>query len=129
MAAEKGRDLKDVHGLCRESSFIGRMDVRGDRNAVPGADVGEDAEGPFVADAREAVEARAIRLAVGALENQGQIELGAHLDEAVSNFVRHLFAFDGARASDDLERAAGGPVGMGHESVACGFCANFAKFG
>lgn len=57
LAAEEGRDLEDVNGLGSERSFVGRVDVSCDGNAVTGADVGENAEGLFVADAGETVDA------------------------------------------------------------------------
>ena len=101
-----------------QGALLGGVDIRGDGESKALADGGQDAEGLLVADAREAVDAGAIGLAVAALEDQGQGQRCAGLCEVFRNAEGHVFSLYGAGPGDDLEAVSGGPAGLGRRG--CG---------
>ena len=111
LPAEESGDLKHVHVGGGHGGLLGGVDVSGHGHAEALAHGGEDAQRFFVTDARKAVDARPVGLAVASFEDEGQVQLAAGLHEGLGNAEGHVLAFDGARARDDLEAVACGPSG------------------
>ena len=103
LSTEEGRDLQHVHKLRRQGRLMRLVNIRHGRDAQPLAHLAEDAERALIADAREGVNTRSIRLAIRPLEDIRDTQPGRDLRHTLRNAQRHLLALNHARAGQEEE--------------------------
>ena len=103
LAAQEGRDLKNVGHLSSHRCFVGQVNVCDDADTQLRLDAAEDLERLAVANAREGIESGAVGLAVAGLDVKGQSQLVAHALHLRGHRGRGLVIFHGARPCQNVQ--------------------------
>ena len=105
LAGEEGGDLEEVDDFGDGGGLVGLVDVGGDGEAGLGFDAFEDLQAFLDAGASEAGLGGAVGFVEGGFEDQGDVEPGADLDQAVGDDEGEVVGFHDAGAGDQGERA------------------------
>ena len=106
LAAEEGGRLEHVDCGGDSRHFSLGMHVRQNRNARDFADLLQNLEALFHAEAAVALPGSTIRLVVACLEDIGNAEAAGDFLHPAGDVDRHLFALDDAGTGNQKERAA-----------------------
>ena len=117
LAAQEGRDLDHVHRLGGQRGLLGGVDIGQHRQAGGVADLLEDRQRGFQTHPARALVRGAVRLVVGGLVDQSDIEPVGDLAQLLGDFQPVFPAFQLAGTRDqgepaviaDLDRVAAGP--------------------
>ena len=103
LAAEEGRDLEHVHRLGHRGALVGLVHVRQHRHAQAAADLRQDVQPLLHGRAPVAGEAGPVGLVEAGLEDEGDAPALGQVQEAGSQEVGVLPAFDDAGPGDEEE--------------------------
>ena len=104
LAAEKGRDLQNVHGLGDRGTLLFLVHVGDHRQADPVSDLGEDGKGLVKPNASCAGGAGAVRLVEGGFVNEPDPQPARDLLQRLRRFERMGAALEHARPGDQRKR-------------------------
>ena len=103
LAAEEGRNLKDIAGLGCRAAVLRLVHVGEDGEVRLSGDAAQDARAFGEAGTAEAGDRGAIGLVIGSLEDVGDAEVAGDALNGIGHEARVLLAFDDARAGDEEE--------------------------